>query len=166
MKTEVTQARLRELLHYDPETGVFTNTPARGRRYAGLVVGAPTRAGYLHCTINNKFYSMHRLAWFYVHGEWPKGEIDHINGDRKDNRLANLRDVDRHINHQNLRGPMASNRGSGILGVYPANKCVDRWQSRIRVNGKPVHLGTFATKEQAHAAYVTAKRKFHEGCTI
>lgn len=161
---KLTQARLRELLHYDPETGVFTRLVARKgpKAWVGCVAGSPDRKGYTSIVIDQERHAAHRLAWFYVHGSWPDGQIDHINGVKDDNRLANLRVVSNQVNGQNSRVARSSNR-VGLLGVTPWKK---RFRASIYINGRSVYLGLFAEPEQAHAAYVEAKRQIHPGCTI
>jgi hypothetical protein len=106
-------------------------------------------------------YPAHRLAWLYMTGEWP-GEVDHINGKKDDNRWANLRDISHAANSQNVRVAQVNNR-CGVLGVKPLR---DKFQARICVARKTIHLGTFLTTSEAHAAYVAAKRELHEGCTL
>jgi len=129
---------------------------------AGAVAGYVGNDGYVRIRASGTRFLAHRLAWFYVHGTWPVGEIDHINGDRSDNRIANLRDVSRLTNRQNMRRAQADNR-SGLLGVSLAN---NRCKASIRSGGKNHHLGYFSSPEAAHAAYVAAKRQRHDGCTI
>jgi hypothetical protein len=156
--------RLRELLDYDAQTGVFTWKVRTSIRTAvGMRAGGVGGPGYWMISVDSKRYYGHRLAWLYVFGEWPKdGEIDHINGDRIDNRISNLREVSRSKNNENKREPLPNNK-SGYLGVFRKRS---RWTSRIRVNGKTHSLGGFDTPEAAHAAYLSAKRILHEGCTI
>ena len=113
--------------------------------------------------IDEREYSAHRLAWLYVHGAWPTGQIDHINGDRGDNRISNLRDVTPALNTQNQRRAARSNKSSGLLGVT-ANR--GRWLAQISIGGKSRNLGRYATPEEAHAVYVAAKRVLHAGCTL
>ena len=156
------QQRLRELLDYDAETGRFVWRQANKRVKAGTVAGYVGNDGYVRIRASGTRFLAHRLAWFYVHGTWPAGEIDHINGDRSDNRIANLRDVSRLTNRQNMRRAQADNR-SGLLGVSLTN---NRCKASIRSGGKNHHLGYFASPEAAHAAYVAAKRQTHEGCTL
>lgn len=95
-------------------------------------------------------------------GHWPTYQIDHINGDRSDNRLANLRDVSATVNAQNQRKAYANNR-AGLLGAHRAGK---RYVARIRMPQARIFLGGFASAEEAHAAYVAAKRLLHEGNTL
>ena len=156
------QQRLRELLDYDAETGRFVWRQANKRVKGGTVAGYVGNDGYVRIRASGTRFLAHRLAWFYVHGTWPSGEIDHINGDRSDNRIANLRDVSRLTNRQNMRRAQADNR-SGLLGVSLTN---NRCKASIRSGGKNHHLGYFASPEAAHAAYVAAKRQRHDGCTI
>lgn len=159
----ITQKRLRELLSYDPDTGVFQWLFSRGTARAGAVAGSADSYGYLQTKIDRRCYLNHRLAWLYVHGEWPTRQIDHINGKRTDNRLANLRIVSASVNQQNHRVARVDNK-CGLLGVSSSGK---RWQARIsHPGGKDAYLGLFDTPELAHAAYLEAKRRLHPGCTI
>lgn len=108
----------------------------------------------------------HRLAWVHVHGSWPAGDIDHINGDKLDNRIANLRDVTRSVNKENMRSARGDNK-VGLLGVHVRRQNTTRpYVASIRVSGKLIHLGAHNTPEAAHAAYLEAKRRLHSGCTI
>lgn len=151
--SELTVKRLRELLHYDPLTGVFTRD--------GKQAGTTDRA-YVAISIDNKLYGAHRLAWLYVHGVWPSEHVDHIDGNARNNRLLNLRDVSRSVNMQNRRKAQANNR-SKLMG---AMRNRDGWMARIQTNGVKRYLGQFPTAELAHQAYLNAKRELHEGCTI
>jgi hypothetical protein len=159
----LTVERLREVLRYEPDTGDFFWRAKIGRK---IVVGQ--KAGSFHCqryiaiSIDNKDYLAHRLAWFYVHGVMPEKDIDHINMVRHDNRIENLRSVNRSVNMQNQKKPLKNNK-LGFLGVH---KYKDRFIASITVTGIPKHLGIFSTPELAHAAYIEAKRKHHAGCTI
>ena len=165
-KAILSAARLREVLNYDPETGVFTwKVRTSNRVNVGAVAGAMLKTGYLSICLDGKFYRAHRLAWLFVRGEWPTADIDHLNGIRTDNRFANLRDASRSVNQQNLRAARGST-ASGMLGVYRSDKKGKPWRSCIKVDGVDRHLGNYATPEAAQAAYIDAKRKLHEGCTI
>lgn len=160
---DLTAARLRELLDYDPITGIFTNRITRGSRAkAGDVAGSVTAYGYLTIRIDRVAHQAHRLAWLYVHGALPAGDIDHRDGDGFNNAILNLRDVAHEVNTQNIREPHADS-GTGFLGVWRKR---GRWTAGLCVRGRRVCLGMHHTAEQAHAAYVAAKRRLHEGCTI
>lgn len=155
---------LKDILHYDSESGVFTRKVTTGNRSkAGVAVGSDDMYGYKTVRILKKSYKLHRLAWFYVHGQWPKGDIDHINGARSDNRIANLRDVSRKVNLQNQRKAQPSNKSTGILGVYPVGQ---RFMAKISIDNRCVSIGTYDTAEEAQKAYIDTKRRLHEGCTI
>jgi hypothetical protein len=129
----------------------------------GAIVGSKSSFGYLDIMIDGKSYRLHRLAWLYMHGKWPKGYIDHINGIKDDNRICNLRDVTNSINQQN-RNKARTDSKIGLLGVIKRSR--DRYESRIKVNGESIHLGISNTPEEAHQIYLKAKRQLHEGCTI
>lgn len=152
-------------LSYDAETGVFTWIASQsGRVKVGDVAGCDNGLGYLQIRYRDKNYRAHRLAWFITHGKWPDGDIDHINGKRSDNRIANLRDVSRSVNLQNQRKPRAGSK-SGFLGVG-WNKSRGKWMAYINIDGKVKYLGYFDDPAIAHEAYLTAKRSAHKGCTI
>lgn len=156
---KLTQDIVRSLLLYDPSSGIFTWLSPH--KNAGKVAGSMGRR-YLQINIESKSFYAHRLAWFYYHGQWPAHGLDHINGDRTDNRIQNLRDVPHRTNAENrLVAPKHS--VTGLLGAYKRGK---RFRGLIVVNGRSVHLGTFDTADLAHAAYIQAKRAFHPGCTI
>lgn len=122
------------------------------------------KGGYLFFTHKGKKYAAHRVAWFLHYGSWPKNQIDHINGNPSDNRICNLRDVTGSVNMQNLRVPRRDGT-SGYLGVT-WNKQAKKWKAQIRVNGEKKFLGYFLDAKEAFEAYLNAKRKWHEGCTI
>lgn len=162
----LTVERLRELFRYDCETGEFIRIAATCPRYAGDVgkrAGSPDGLGYRQIRIDGKLYRCHRLAWLYVFGEWPTKYIDHIDGDRGNDRIGNLRDVPQARNMENKRGAAKNNR-SGLLGVVPTRG--SRFCAQLCIGGRSTHLGTFDTAEEAHRAYVEAKRQHHAGCTL
>jgi len=159
----LTIERLKHLLHYDPDTGVFTHRVPRKRVIVGTEAGhIDESTGYRTICIDYKKYYAHRLAYFYVTGVWPSSLIDHRDTDKLNNRFINLRDASRLINQQNVR-KAPSNSSTGLIG---AHKKRGKWSSKIRVDGKVVQLGTFDTAQAAHETYVIAKRRLHEGCTL
>lgn len=163
--SELDSTRLRELLSYDPATGVFTRKVGSPRSPVGSIAGGSDHKGHWVIRVNAKKYFAHRLAWLYVHGVWPAGVVDHINGDGMDNRIDNLRDVTQSVNMQNLKGARKDNRAAKLLGVT-WSKQHNRWRANITITGKATFLGLFNTAEEAHAAYVAAKRQHHAGNTL
>ncbi len=158
-------SELLSMVLYDPATGVFTNRTQRSSRAKlGNQCGWTNAVGYVAISVNNHFCLAHRLAFFYMTGQWPEKEVDHINGNRADNRFINLRSCSREINMQNMRCARIDSK-SRLIGAYWHKKS-GKWMSRISVSKKPCYLGLFATAEEAHAAYVSAKRQMHAGCTI
>lgn len=147
-------------VHYDPESGLFTRVKKSGNCRAGAVIGCKKLNGYVSASVFGKYHLCHRLAWAMTHGEFPPNDVDHINGDRTDNRIVNLRLATRAENMQNELRARASNKSSGLLGAS-WSKAASRWAAGIKKNGKKTHLGLFDTPEEAHAAYVTAKREVH-----
>jgi hypothetical protein len=147
--------------HYDPETGTFTRTRSVGRHgchKAGTIARARNSHGYTVIRVDGVLHGAHRLAWLYHHGEWPN-VIDHINGDRSDNRIANLRNVTQTENMQNIRSAPANSK-SGLLGAHRFGRS-KKWTARIRINGVGTRIGSFDTAEEAHAAYMAAKAIHH-----
>lgn len=166
----LTQSLLKELLHYDPETGVFT-WERRGHstfatigaakswniKYPGTAAGSINSDGYIGIGIKWKIYKAHRLVWLYVHGQWPEDQIDHINHDRADNRLLNLREVTPQENSQN-RKPDSLNT-SGIVGVC-FHKAAKKWYSQININKRCTYLGVFDDFDDAVKARKEAEVKY------
>ena len=168
--TLVSHEVLRSFLAYEPSTGVFTwLVNRRAGAKAGDIAGCPAvnrrGANRWRILLLGKRYAAHRLAFFYVHERWPAEEIDHINGDPLDNRICNLREVSRHENAMNLR-KARSDSTSQLIGAMRTRGGSGRWRSAIRVAGNRIELGEFDTAEEAHAAYVAAKRQLHSTCTI
>ena len=145
--------RLIFLLHYDPETGVFTRLINIGNRHAGDRAGSEKKTGYRYISIDGVRYSEHWLAWFYVYGTWPTDELDHINGDPSQNQFRNLRAATHHQNMINCRRPRDNT--SGFKGVC-YSKEMRRWKAEIRIQRRKKHLGYFDTPEAAHDAYKIA----------
>lgn len=156
----LTQERLKELLNYDPETGVFVwNVAANGSIKLGQRAGCVGSAGYRQIKIDKKIYLEHRLVWFYVHDCWPTNQLDHINRVKDDNRLCNLRAVSHQENMWNTTKQKINK--SGYAGVSWKAK-IGKWVAQIGLNGTRRHIGYFDTKEEAHAAYVRAKEELHK----
>lgn len=161
---------VKTLLDYDPATGNFYWKLDRRARTGALIRAAGETAGHLEPKSRYWFIHFsamglvrsHRLAWFWVTGQWPTGNIDHINGDPSDNRFANLRDVPSRTNTENQLKVRSDNQ----LGIQGVSKKKNRYISRLRVNGQLMQLGSFMTAEEARAAYVAAKRRYHEGYTL
>ena len=150
----ITQSELKEILHYDPDTGIFTGIEIkRGCRKNGLA-GYLKQEGYIQIKIFGKIYPAHRLAWLYTHGSFPINDIDHINGIRNDNRIINLREATHSQNQANKK----YRNNSGYKGV---SKNKNKWQANIKVGKKTLYLGYFDTKEEAHEAYKQASIKHH-----
>lgn len=165
MKAPFDVDEFKSALSYDPETGLFTRLDRKsGKDRRGTIAGAIMRSGHIQIRVCGSLHYAHRLAWVYMTGEWPEAEIDHINGVPSDNRWSNLRDVCRTTNAQNLRKPKVTGR-SGFLGVS-LRKDTGRYQAFITVERKRKTLGCYATAEDAHAAYLEAKRQLHEGNTL
>ena len=156
------QQYLNSILRYDSETGVLTWAESRGSKKIGDVAGSLTSQGYIDVGLDGRLVRAHILIWIMVFGKRPDGQIDHINGERSDNRLENLRDVSAIQNSQNIRSPTSRN-SSGFLGVYYRN---GKYAAQICTNYKVKHIGTFETPELAHEAYLIEKRKQHETCSI
>ena len=153
----ITAKQVRDMFSYDRVTGVFTSRGGgQGRRPVGKRLGYLTELGYGMLNIGNKAYPAHRVAWLYVYGEWPAGEVDHIDMDRANNRIANLRLVDR---AQNVRNRAGANRNNklGVRGVkrLPSG----RFQARVTKNREAMYLGVFDTVKDARDAVTEARAK-------
>ncbi len=162
MTGQLTLDALRRALRYDPQTGDLIWLVSRGKAKAGALAACLDSRGYLVVGIGGKRHYAHRLAWWLAHSALPEGVIDHINGDKGDNRLANLRCVSVQVNAQNRRRVAARSK-TQVLGVSPF---AGKFRAALSVDGQNRHLGTFPTLEQAQQAYIQAKRQLHEGCTL
>ncbi len=147
----LTADRLRELLHYNPDTGEFVWLEGRSTVTAGMVAGSNDHKGYWRMQIDGRVYRAHRLAWLYMTGQWPDGLIDHRDRDRTNNRFSNLRKATPSQNAANGRA-----RRTGLKG---AHRNRGRWEAKVRKNGKAIYLGSFATEAEAHAAYLLGARE-------
>lgn len=144
--SDLTVERLRYLLTYDRETGLFTRlVTVTNRTKAGSIAGSKTWNGYVIIGIDGVNYQAHRLAWLWVHGRWPVEMIDHINRVRDDNRFENLREADRTLNARNVRS----------VG-YHIDK-YGRFRVGITVRHRSIYLGTYSTAEEARAVYLAAR---------
>jgi hypothetical protein len=150
----LSQEYLKRLFEYDPETGLFCNRSSRGRARAGHEAGSYT-CGYWRIVIDGEKYYAHHLAWLYVYGEWPL-EIDHRDGDRSNNKIANLRIATRTENCFNADREAGS---SGLKGAYLDTR-VSKWYSKIQIGYRTIWLGHFSTPEEANRAYLMAAEKY------
>lgn len=159
----LTQAEVREMFSYDSNTGYLIRKKwVHGCRenIVGNMAGGLNARGYLRISIRKKRYYSHRLVWLYVHGALPEHDLDHINGNKSDNRIDNLRYCTQAENQQNRTG-LQKNNTSGHPGVYwydPNHK----WSGKICIKRKIIHLGYFDTIEEAIAARKAAKKIYHQ----
>ena len=157
VSSELTAERLREVLHYNPETGEFTRLRTTSGARAGDVAGG-TADGYIRIKVDYRKYRAHRLAVLYMTGAWPKDQVDHINRNTLVNRWANLREAT-HAQNMANKG-LSRHNTSGMKGVR-WNKYMRRWHAQIEINGKGRSLGGYNTAEAAQAAYMAAAREHY-----
>jgi len=157
---------LRSVLMYDSLNGEFRwkyreDVPnCINGRVAGKVAGTVQPDGYVKIQINKRIYRAHRLAWLFVHGEWPPEEIDHIDCDKLNNRIANLRLATRQENNRNVG--LRKNNSTGITGVFWRKDC-GKFRAQIKVDGKYINIGSFETLEAATAARAAAEIRYFGG---
>lgn len=145
----------KDLLVYDPETGfLFWKQWKKGRRKSLLAGAEDKSTGYIRIRLDGKDYGAHRVIWELVTGKPPMQDIDHVNGVRKDNRWANLREASRSENIRNKEVKKTP-------GVYPYGK-EGKWMARIHLKRKVVHLGVFNSESQAVAARLLAEEKHYQ----
>jgi hypothetical protein len=156
---------LLSVLRYDADEGkCYWIAPRQGVKL-GAEAGTLRKDGRVMVSLKDVRFQRSRVVWFYVFGEWPQGYIDHIDGDATNDRLGNLRDVSPKVNAENKR--VATTRSKlGVLGVSPYYRDPTKFTASIKYDGKCRNLGLFPTQELAEAAYLAAKRKHHEGCTV
>jgi HNH endonuclease len=162
IRNKLTAERLRELLRYDPKTGVFTwlvletKNQVKAGDVAGYINNGGKGGGYLKIRVDGHGYRAHRLAWLYMTGTWPHEQIDHIDRNRANNRWCNLREATQAQNQANSR----LRKARDFKGAY-FHKCSGKLQAAIQSNGRQIHLGLFDTPEQAWVAYAFAAWKYH-----
>lgn len=162
---DITADQARAIFDFDPETGVVVRRSAQQARWLQRVDGYDNGNGYSRVVLLGVRVYLHRLVWLLHYGYWPDGQVDHIDGDRTNNRIANLRDVDHEVNAQNEHKARRNNLSAGLLGVsYISAR--DRYAARITHDGSTHHLGYYRSPSSAHAAYVDAKRSLHRGCDL
>ena len=155
----LTQAELQSQLHYNPESGIFTRLITKNKLKIGSVAGTLHHSGYIHIKINNKHYSAHRLAWLYVYGYFPKKQIDHINGNKSDNKICNLREAT--VFENNYNSKMRADNTSGAKGVF-WNKQQQKWRVQIRVDGKSCYFGSFHSFFEAKQLAESLRKELHK----
>ena len=158
-KEILTQSKLKEYIHYDKDLGSFSRKKTTSNRVNVLSDFNRTSKRYPVTTLFGKTYYLHRLAWLYVYGQFPKKHIDHIDGDCKNLKISNLREVEHFENHQNL-GKRITNT-SGYTGVS-LDKRYNKWASNIWLKGKRYYLGMYENIEDARNAYINAKKDMHK----
>lgn len=154
----ITQSRLRELVSYDPETGIFSRVLQQGSVRIGEPTGTPRiETGHVEIRLDYVKYYAHRLAYFWMVGRWPKAEIDHRDGDPTNNRWKNLRPSDRHGQMRNTRKHKDNRSGFKGVSLHAASGL---FRARIWV-GKEILLGYFRTADEAHSAYALGAQKYY-----
>jgi hypothetical protein len=163
MKPIVTQERLKEVLSYDPATGIFRwKKSLSNKRAVGEIAGVVSKRGCIVIGVDTKQYKAHRLAFLYVRGEWPANKVDHRDGDPTNNAWENLRDVTQRVNTQNFQKARVNSK-TGFLGVSPAN---NGFKAQVTINGKTKNLGIYKTPQEAYEVYLGVRRKIYEGNTL
>ena len=159
-KSALTQQRLKSVLHYDPDTGLFVwlGPKPQKRHMLGCVAGSVGYQGYISIRVDGTPQQAHRLAFLYVTGEWPTGDVDHLNGRRADNRWENLRECSRSENMQNVS--LQRNNTSGHTGVT-WNKGRRKWVAQICHGRTYKNLGGFTDFKVDKDAYLKAKAELH-----
>jgi hypothetical protein len=154
----LTQSQLKELLHYDPDTGVFSHILSRHGVTINAKAGCLHQKGYVRISVKCIKYEAHRLAWLYMYGVWPKDQIDHINQIKSDNRITNLRESNSSLNQQNTN--LRADNTSGYKGVS-WRKGINKWVVCIYLNNTKIHLGYFDNLDDAIAARKQAEEQLH-----
>lgn len=162
MKDDLSQEFLKSILEYNQDTGeFFWINPKRSWVAPGTKAGSVEVKGYVVININGGLYKAHRLAWLYVYGEWPKNQLDHIDRNKQNNRIGNLRQATNGQNQQNTpkyrTKALVKSKYKGVSWREQSKK----WQVEIQVNKKRYNLGMFVCEEDAAIAYLEAKKKLH-----
>ena len=157
----ITQEILKTLVHYNPDTGIFTAIgPTRGGIVEGTILGSKDKKGYLLIMLLNKRYKAHRLAYLYMLGRFPHNLVDHKDRNKTNNKWNNIREASDSENQQNKIEAQSNNESSGLLGVSYSAK-LGRYRARIQINHVVHYLGLFKTAQEAHAKYLEAKLNLH-----
>lgn len=150
---------IKDYLEYNSRLGIFTWVRDPGfKPLKNTIAGSVSFSGYIKISFQNKMYYAHRLAWYFSYDQWPNFQIDHINGNRQDNRISNLREANASQNQYNRGIP--KNNESGFKGVYYIRR-LHKWKAEIRIEGKLKYLGLFNSPEEASKAYKDAARELH-----
>lgn len=175
-KCDLTANLLREILEYDPSSGIFTWKQRHAELFsdgkysavracsiwnaklAGKAAGCPSAYGYTVIRIQDRLYGAHRLAWLYMTGEWPEGEVDHRDLDKSNNAWSNLRPATHQQNSLNCK--IRRHNRLGVKGVC-FHKETGKYRARITTNREVISLGLYETPKMASAAYADASAKYH-----
>jgi hypothetical protein len=149
---------VKEILFYDPETGLFTWKIRRGHIRKGCIAGSISTSGYITIKIDRVQFFGHRLAWFYMTGKWPDNQIDHEDLNKSNNKWSNLREATGTTN--NFNKALAKNNKLGFKGLY-FDKRYNKFRAVININKKCIFLGHFTNKDDAASAYNEAAKKYH-----
>lgn len=155
----ITQNQLKEELEYNPETGLFIRKKSGNGNNKGDVAGSKDKDGYIIIRVHGKRYKAHRLAWLYIYGYLPKAQIDHINRNKSDNRISNLREVFHADNRKNQ--DKTKRNSTGRKGVSFSGDKNKPYRVYCSINGVNTYLGMFKTLEEAGNAYDESAKKHH-----
>lgn len=148
---------VKDLLAYNPDTGLLTwKMSRRGTVKAGGIAGTVNDDGYIRVKVKQKFYPSHRIAWFIYHGQQPEGQLDHIDNDKTNNRISNLRLATPIQNNQNI-----GKTSSCTSGVKNVTWQKGAWQVVIKVNGKPMYFGRFQNLFEARERAIEVRKRYH-----
>lgn len=154
MSQELSDEILKKYLEYNSITGVFTNKITRSNKLAGSIAGTADTKGYIMISINNCKFLAHRLAWLYMYGYWPDSDLDHVDGNRTNNSISNLRKATRSQNNYNRTSNRNKNEYRGVCKTSSG-----KFSASIKVGGKDVYIGNFMTVEEASLAYEDKARE-------